>query len=187
MILSFNKKLFVLLACILTGSVFADKPDNQKLCELGDGGACVEESFNSTQPEIWNKKACDLNNAIGCANLAASFYSKGNIDESLPLFSQACDLKDSISCTNLGLIEESRGNLKEATLALGKACLKGGDGPSCVSWKNVVTRMCSSHFDSCLQVASIYTEEKGSIGDDYFMYRIACKNGHTPACKYLDN
>jgi len=162
------------------GAAPVDEPMNAELCESGDEKACIEQAFDSENPLIWNEKACNIGGAIGCANVAASYYEEGHIDKSIKYFQKACELKDFISCSNLGVFAEQKKEVISAISYFNKACLLG-HGSSCVSWKNNASKLCQSDYKACM----ILVEElrtNNELIDANYLLNVACKAGDGAAC-----
>jgi len=175
--------LFIILiypAWNKVGASSVHEPTKAELCESGDAKACVDQAFESENPLLWNKKACNIGGAVGCANVAASYYGEGHIDKSRMYFQKACELKDFISCSNLGVFAEQEKKVVSAVSYFGKACLLG-HGPSCVSWKNNASKLCQSDFKACMKLVEELRTSKELIDADYLL-NVACKAGYGSAC-----
>ncbi len=71
----------------------------------------ISNTSNNKSNKIWAlKKACDLNNALGCKNLGVMYeLGKGiskNEKKAIKLYTKACHLNNALGCKNLGVMYE---------------------------------------------------------------------------------
>ncbi len=71
-------------------------------------GVVYKKTENYQQALKYYKKACELNNGFGCANLANLYYQgkgvKQNFHKAFKLYEKACDLNYMVACHNVGFM-----------------------------------------------------------------------------------
>jgi TPR repeat protein len=189
----------------------------KKACLLGDQkNACqragIAKEKAPSQKEIFQKQ-CRENNALGCHNLSALYYTgkevRQDFQKSLEFEKKACMLKYAMGCRNVGLIyfkgEHIPKNGKEA-LSYFKAGGSIGDGGSFFNagymyeHGALVQKDLKKAYDmyvrgclkrdqkSCLCLGRFY--EKGIVVKQRYdraigIYKEMCKNKYAKGCRQL--
>ena len=173
---------------------FGDCLDNQNIisCQrLANSGAlasveqCVKESCsniglvysitqNYQQSFKYYKKACELNDEIGCFNLAASYAQgqgvKQNFAEAFKFAKKACDLNYMGACYNVGVYYVEGEVVKQ----------------DFVNARKYYEKACNANVaEACNNLGNLYYEGKGvkqnkSTAKKYFGK--ACDLGHQMGC-----
>lgn len=190
----------------------------EQRCEKGQARACLERAEqlrgeDEPKRRVFNKKACDGGDLLGCTKLGA-MHERGdggdkNEAEAFRLYKQACDGDIGDGCNNLGYLYENgvavAQDSKEAVRIYEKGCgLKTGEACSNLGLlyedgKGVAVdlkKAAALHREACdLEVgggcsnlASMYRMGQGVDRDPdqaKALNKKACDLGFAPACKRL--
>jgi len=131
------------------------------------------------------QRACDLNNGVGCNNLATILYKTGkknDLKKVENLLLKACNLNSMEGCYNLGLIYARQKELKKALPFLKKACnLRYAE--ACYLAGGIYAKLYQ------IDLSVLYYKKACIIGykQACFLLSTVCQYGFRIACKALFN
>lgn len=183
----------------------------QKLCVAGVGKGCRREGWIHTEVfyseleltrEMY-RKACSLNDMIGCSNLGLQYQETDEMGEANTLYLQACDANEANGCSHLAAsyrwgwgvdVDYEKSSdlyVKSCKLDLASACDSAGDVfyyefanyKTALKWYD---QACKLNFgEGCYNLGYQYEKGEGTkkkVSKAYTFYKKACDMSYARGC-----